>query len=96
MARLRAPRRLTPRSRKRSMTVFGCRWRPARVLGKSHELSEPAPVRRLGRAARCPLMSEANGSGTSVACAPSVMLMPMSRSSTMLVGKATTLTSGWA
>jgi hypothetical protein len=42
-------------------------------------------------------MSEANGSGTSVGLAPSAMLMPASSlSSTMLVGKVTTLTSGWA
>jgi hypothetical protein len=39
---------------------------------------------------------ETNGSGTSVGCTPSVMLVPLSPSSTMLVWKVTTLTSGWA
>ena len=51
---------------------------------------------KIGTLARCSLMSDANGSGTSVGCAPSLMLMPVSLSSTMLVWKVTTLTSGWA
>lgn len=40
------------------MTVLGWRWRPAKVLGNSHRLSGPAPVRRFGRAARCARTSE--------------------------------------
>ncbi|MFI7406062.1 hypothetical protein ACIBW9_37320 [Streptomyces sp. NPDC049541] len=79
-----------------SMRVLGCTWRLGRVLGNIQGLSVPAPVRRSGRVARCSLMSDANGSGTSVGCVPNLTLMPGSLSSTMLVGKVTTLTSGWA
>lgn len=70
MARLRAPSRLTPRSRSLSMAVLGWRCRSARVLGNSQGLSVLAPVRTFGRRAMWSRRSCANGSGTSVGRCP--------------------------
>jgi hypothetical protein len=44
----RAPSKLIPRALRRSMIVFGWRCWPARLPGKSHGLSAPDAVLRLG------------------------------------------------